>query len=161
MPTPHRPGPPLHPPRPTPASIRDAESPSALDSPSTPVEERESLFRAQLGIRELQIDAQQIANRYAQAQVDEIRQTQELRDKYAGRVFRLLIWWVSIAITLLILDGLDPPKVFNDTPWIAALIPAFDIERQVMLTFLGGTTVAVVGLVLAVIKGLLPSPPKN
>jgi len=125
------------------------------------VEERETLFRAELGTKELQIDAQHIANRYAQAQVDDIRLTQELRDKYARRVFRLLICWVSVAISLLVLDALDPPKAFNDTPWIAALVPAFDVEKQVMLTFLGGTTVAVVGLVLAVIKGLFPSPPKN
>ena len=148
-------------PRPTPASIRNVEWPSALDPSSSEVENRESRFRAELGANDLQISAQEIANKYAQAQVDEIHQTQTLREKYARRVFWLLVCWVSIAITLLILDALDPPEVFNNTPWIASLIPAFDIEKQVMLTFLGGTTVAVVGLVLAVIKGLFPSPTKN
>ena len=160
MPPSHRPEPPPQP-RPTPASIRNAEPPSAQGSSSSAVEERESQFRAEFGTKELQIDAQHIANKYAQAQVDEIRKTQDLRDKYARRVSRLLICWVSVAISLLVLDALDPPKAFNDRPWIAALIPAFDIEKQVMLTFLGGTTVAVVGLVLAVIKGLFPTPPKN
>lgn len=95
------------------------------------------------------------------ALTEEIRQTQVLREKYAERVYRLLRWWVFVAIAVLVLDALDPPAVVKDIPWIHRLIPAFDIEKQIMLGFLGGTTVAVVGLVLAVVKGLFPSSPKD
>lgn len=134
---PRPPGPP-----PTPATIRRVEGGSPTPTASSSEEERESLLRSAL-----QSDAQQIANNLAQAQVDELRQTQALREKYAGRVFWFLVIWVAVAISFLALDALN--------------LPAFDIEKQVMMTFLGGTTVAVVGLVLAVVKGLFPSPPKS
>jgi hypothetical protein len=95
------------------------------------------------------------------AQTEQIRDTGKLRDKYAGRVYTLLKWWVWVAVLLLVLDALDPPSIISDTPCIARFIPAFDVEKQVMLAFLGSTTIAVVGLVLAVVKGLFPDPTKN
>lgn len=95
------------------------------------------------------------------AQTEQIRDTGKLREKYAERVYTLLKWWVWVAVLLLVLNALDPPPILSDTPWIARFIPAFDVEKQVMLAFLGSTTVAVVGLVLAVVKGLFSDPTKN
>lgn len=95
------------------------------------------------------------------AQTEQIRDTGKLREKYAERVYRLLKWWVWAAVLILVLDALDPPSIVSDTPWIARFIPTFNVEKQVMLAFLGGTTVAVVGLVLAVVKGLFPDSTKD
>ena len=108
----------------------------------------------------LQLERERAEADRIKAETGYLRQTQELREKYAGRVYRIVKWWVRAAIALLVLDAVDPPQVLNDTAWIAWL-PAFDIEKQVMIAFLGGTTVAIVGLVLAVVKGLFPGSPKN
>ena len=146
--------------RPTLQSIWDTVE-ALKGEPKLPQEEDrdERIYREQM--LQLDLERGRTETDLIQARIDDLRLTQKLREKYAGRVHRLLIWWVSIAISLLVLDALDPPTALNDTPFVSWVVPAFDIEKQVMLTFLGGTTIAVVGLVLAVVKGLFPPPPKN
>ena len=95
------------------------------------------------------------------ARTEQLRHTRELREKYAERVYKLLRWWIFAAIVLLVLDAFNPPAVSEDSPWIYRLILSFDVDTPVMLGFLGGTTVAVVGLVLAVVKGLFPGSSKD
>ena len=112
-------------------------------------------------VQRLDLELQKVQADQTRAETEQIRQTQKLREKYAERVYRLLKGWVCVAITLLVLDALNPPAFFKKITWIDQLIPAFDIERQVMLGLLGGTTVAVVGLVLAVVKGLFPGSSKD
>ena len=146
--------------RPTLQSIWDTVE-ALKGEPRLPQEEDrdERIYREQM--LQLDLERGRTETDLIQARIDDLRLAQKLREKYAGRVHRLLMWWVSIAISLLVLDALDPPTALNDTPFVNWVVPAFDIEKQVMLTFLGGTTIAVVGLVLAVVKGLFPPPPKN
>ena len=140
---------------PTLESIR--ESGEILQADSEPSAGDERILREEGQRREFQ----GALTDHTRAQTEQIRDTGKLREKYAERVYTLLKWWVWGCLLLLVLDALDPPSIVSDTPCIARFIPAFDVEKQVMLAFLGGTTVAVVGLVLAVVKGLFPDPPKN
>ena len=145
---------------PTLDSIRESADALQVEQDLSPEDDRTSrAIREGRGIENLEFQKAQADQ--TRAQTERIRQTQELREKYAERVYRLLKWWVFAAIALLVLDALDPPAVIKDSPWIHRLIPAFDIEKQIMLGFLGGTTVAVVGLVLAVVKGLFPGSSKD
>ena len=136
------------------------QRPLQTDPPHSPVDNRTLRILREESLRQ-DLDFQKALAEQKRAQTEEIRQTQELREKYAKRVYTLLKWWVFVAILLLVLDALDPPALFKDIPWIDRLIPAFDIETKIMLAFLAGTTVAVVGLVLAVVKGLFPGSSKN
>lgn len=142
-------------PHPSLESIR--ESGEALQAGSEPSAGDERILREE-GQRQ---EFQEALTDQTRAQTEQIRDTGKLREKYAERVYTLLKWWVWVAVSLLVLDALDPPSIVGDTLWIARSIPAFDVEKQVMLAFLGSTTVAVVGLVLAVVKGLFPNPTKN
>lgn len=101
---------------------------------------------------------------YLNAVTDDIRQTTELRKKYADIAFKFLIWWVSGVGGLLILDAIDRPPICQESATnyprlilLCKMIPPFDIERAVMLGIVGGTTVAVVGLAHSVIRGLFSS----
>ena len=145
---------------PTFQSIRELAEALQTDPPHSPADDRTLRILREESLRQ-DLDFQKALAEQKRAQTEEIRQTQELREKYAKRVYTLLKWWVFVAILLLVLDALDPPALFKDIPWIDRLIPAFDIETKIMLAFLAGTTVAVVGLVLAVVKGLFPGSSKN
>lgn len=101
---------------------------------------------------------------YLKAVTDNLRQTTELRRKYADISYRFLRWWVICVGILLVLDALDKPPICEESatiyPWLVGLcqvVPSFDIEGKVMLGVVGGTTVAVIGLALAVVKGLFPT----
>lgn len=142
-------------PHPSLESIR--ESGEALQADPEP-SARDGRIRREKGQHQ---ELQEAITDHTRAQTELIRDTGKLREIYAERVYTLLKWWVWVAVLLLVLDALDPPSIVSNTPWIARFIPAFDVEKQVMLAFLGGTTVAVVGLVLAVVKGLFPNPTKN
>lgn len=97
-----------------------------------------------------------------------IRQTHELRKRYSDRVFRFMVGWVVSVGSLVVLDGCEAPLVCADSVsnpdvveyaliWLCGVSPAVEIEDSVMLAIVGSTTVSVLGLVLAVVKGLFPS----
>ena len=123
-------------------------------SPGDDLVLRDEFLRQDLELQKLLADQ-------TRAQTEQLRQIRELREKYAERVYRLLRWWVIAAIALLILDSFHPPAASKSSPWIFRLILSFEIDTPVMVAFLGSTTVAVVGLVLAVVRGLFPGPSKD
>ena len=123
-------------------------------SPGDDLVLRDEFLRQDLELQKLLADQ-------TRAQTEQLRQIRELREKYAERVYKLLWWWVIAAIALLILDSFQPPAVSKNSPWIFRLILSFEIDTPVMVAFLGSTTVAVVGLVLAVVRGLFPGPSKD
>ena len=101
---------------------------------------------------------------YLNAITDDLRQTTELRREYADISYRFLRWWVICVGILLVLDALDKPPICEESATIyprlvglCQVVPSFDIEGKVMLGVVGGTTVAVIGLALAVVKGLFPT----
>lgn len=101
------------------------------------------------------------------ARTEGIRQTHKLRKKYSNRVYRFMVGWVVSVGLLVVLDGFEAPLICTDSVpnpdlvertffWLCGVSPAVEIEDSVMLAIVGSTTVAVLGLVLAVVKGLFP-----
>ncbi|MDE0629124.1 MAG: hypothetical protein OXH99_22240 [Bryobacterales bacterium] len=97
-----------------------------------------------------------------------IRQTHELRKRYSDRVFRFMVGWVVSVGSLVALDSCEAPLICADSAsnpdvveraliWLCGVSPAVEIEDSVMLAIVGSTTVSVLGLVVAVVKGLFPS----
>ena len=96
-----------------------------------------------------------------------IRQTHTLREWSSDRVFRFMLGWVVSAGSLVVLDGCEAPLICTDSVpspdlveraliWLCGVLPSVEIEDSVMLAIVGSTTVSVLGLVLAVVKGLFP-----
>ena len=70
--------------------------------------------------------------------------------------------------SLVALDSCEAPLICADSAsnpdvveraliWLCGVSPAVEIEDSVMLAIVGSTTVSVLGLVVAVVKGLFPS----
>ena len=95
------------------------------------------------------------------AETAAVLQTIELRGTYARQAFQFLRQWVLVVGVFLFIDALHKPPFCQETRgndcWLC-MLPSFDIEGKVMLGVVGGTTVAVIGLALAVVKGLFPTP---
>ena len=143
--------------RPTIANIREIAATlraSRAHSPGEDLALRDEILRQDLELHRLLADQ-------TRAQTEQLRQIRELREKYAERVYKLLRWWVIAAVALLILDSFNPPAASKDSAWIFRLVLSFEVDTPVMIAFLGSTTVAVIGLVLAVVKGLFPGPSKD
>ena len=85
-----------------------------------------------------------------------LRQTTNLQLKYASRTYTILTAWMSIALVVVVLDSIDPPPSCQNFACI--WVKAFSVDWRVMLGIVGSTTAAVIGLVIAVIKGLFQFP---
>ena len=79
-----------------------------------------------------------------------------------------MVGWVVSVGSLVLLDSCEAPSICADSVpnpdvvgqaliWLCGVSPAVEIEDSVMLAIVGSTTVSVLGLVLAVVKGLFPS----
>jgi hypothetical protein len=94
------------------------------------------------------------------AQVADLRQSTELRREYADKAHRIVCRWLLGVGGLLVIDAIHKPfscqEIAGRSSWFCKL-PSFDVETEVMISLIGGTTIAIIGLVLAVIKGLFPS----
>jgi hypothetical protein len=100
------------------------------------------------------------------ALIRNIEQTTKLQRRYARRAYTFLKWWTISVGALLVLDALQAPPVCETEGWSGAvcdLFPRLDISDNVLIAIVGSTAVAVIGLVLAVIKGLFPvgHPPQE
>ena len=78
-----------------------------------------------------------------------------------------MLGWVVSAGSLVVLDGCEAPLICTDSVpspdlveraliWLCGVLPSVEIEDSVMLAIVGSTTVSVLGLALAVVKGLFP-----
>ena len=148
-----------------------AESPN--DTLSRLVEHFSSLLKNEPNpdkenARRTQLENQHFQARIAQIEAvnKDVKSNRNLRIKYAGRVYRFLKYWVSGAGLLVLIDAIQWPdcSIFDPESSMSLLcrsLPSFDVESSILLAVVGGTTVAVIGLVLAVIRGLFkdPDPP--
>ena len=110
-------------------------------------------LRESIGEYELRLGSMQAEIERTKVGTDEIRRTGKLREEYAANVYKFMKYWI---ITVGILVLVDSFEKFDDCDRIE-----FDIETNVILAIVGGTTVAVIGLVLAVVKGLFPTYPNS
>ena len=76
------------------------------------------------------------------AKTSRIRSDTKLREDYAWKAYGFLVAWTLFAGSLLALSRF--------------IVPFFDISDEVLMTLIGGTTIAVIGVFHSVIKGLFP-----
>jgi hypothetical protein len=79
------------------------------------------------------------------ARLQSFKQDTEARDKYANRIFVLICVWLSAIFGLLVIDGFD--------------VLGFQLETEVMITAITGTTLNVLGIFVIVARYLFPTKP--
>ena len=79
---------------------------------------------------------------YLGARTKRLQSDTELREAYAWKAYGFLVAWTVFAGSILALSRF--------------VVPLFDVSDKVLMTLIGGTTVAVIGVFHSVIKGLFP-----
>lgn len=91
------------------------------------------------------------------ALIENLEQTTRLQGEYARRAYIFLKWWMISVGALLVLDAFQGPSFCEKEYGVGVVcdfIPGLDISDNVLIAVVSSTAVAVIGLVLAVIKGL-------
>lgn len=70
------------------------------------------------------------------------------REKYASRIFRLVVCWLSSILLMVIAQGVR-------WPWMSRYI-GFDLPESVLIALVTTTTASVVGILLIVTRYLFP-----
>ncbi len=70
------------------------------------------------------------------------------REKYASRIFRLVVCWLSAILLIVIAQGVR-------WPWMSQYI-GFDLPESVLIALVTTTTASVVGILLIVTRHLFP-----
>ncbi len=81
-------------------------------------------------------------NRLRKARRERIEENTKLRRQYAEKAYRFLVAWTFFAGAVFALSRF--------------ILPFFDVSDQVLMTLIGGTTIAVISVFHSVIKGLFP-----
>ncbi len=99
----------------------------------------------QVETRTAERDKARIDRDKARAEVAGLRQNIKERKKYASLIFRLICGWVAAVFLLLILQGFGARVKFS-------------LPEPVILAFIGGTSLNVLGLFYIVAHYLFPNP---
>lgn len=89
----------------------------------------------------------EIENERLRDELEEARDVHDLRKRYTGRLFWLIVLWLVAVITFVTLTG----------AWKAG----FSLSDSVLIAFITSTTVSVLGLFVLVAKWLYPSQHKD
>lgn len=79
---------------------------------------------------------------HLQEQTKDLQSYRGLREKYASKVMDYLIWYSCVVLFLVIADAGSPD---------------FNIPENAVVTLVGSTAIAAIGLVGFVVKGLFPN----
>ncbi len=112
----------------------------------------------ELRVRELAVKEKVLNNNLLEQQVRLAILSQAERIKYGGKVFDFLIAWVAAVFVLIIADAISINRPESTVPSPSL---SFDIDSIVLSTIAGGTTVAAIGLVGFLIKGLYPQSTRS
>ena len=83
----------------------------------------------------------------------DVKVNRELRKEYASKVYIFMCVWCGLVFLIIILDALTYTPADSCSKDLS-----FRVSNTVMTTLIGGTTVAVIGLVGFIIKGLFSNP---
>ena len=81
-----------------------------------------------------------------------LEQDIEERKKYGNRIFWFSMSWVVCIVTIILVDGIELPKVES---------VSFDISETVLLALMGTTTVNILGALFIVMRYLFPQQNKR
>lgn len=76
------------------------------------------------------------------ARTERLQSDTKLREEYAWKAYGFLVAWTLFAGSILALSRF--------------VVPLFDVSDEVLMTLIGGTTIAVISVFHSVIKGLFP-----
>lgn len=79
---------------------------------------------------------------HQQEQLETLKNNRDLRTKYAKYLFWYLVTWSAFVAIVVFLEGFECIR--------------FALESSVLSVLLGTTTVSVLGLMLAILRGLFP-----
>ena len=85
----------------------------------------------------------ELRNELKLQEIEDRKSNRELREKYADKMFRYMRIWSSIVIFILVLSGFQ--------------FLGFQLDKWVLITLIGSTTVSVFAIVRAIIEGLFKS----
>jgi hypothetical protein len=77
------------------------------------------------------------------------------RKKYAGKSFRLVCFWISGVFLILLFQGFLSEPFTISTKYISGDFK-FTLPSNVLLAVVGGTTVSIISIFLAVVNYLFP-----
>lgn len=97
-------------------------------------------------------DAQALRNDEAREKIENVKADREMRQDYAKRIMSFLYFYAGFCALVLLADAItvDPTASFG-----------FDLADDIILTIVGSTAVAAIGLVGFVARGLFRPPPKE
>jgi len=96
------------------------------------------------------------------AHIEELRQTRELKEKFARYVLKYLAIFSFTCLAILILEGINPKFDFSircgGQNLLRARMGQFHLDDGPLTTLIGSTAVSAIGLVAIVLKGLFRAP---
>lgn len=101
---------------------------------------------------DLDRDGRTLQHDLIRAKIKNIESDRRMRETYADRIIRFLYWYSGTCGSLLALDGIS-------LPWINCV--GFDLPDEILITLVGSTALAAIGLVGFVARGLFRPPPEN
>lgn len=106
------------------------------------VREEEQKRRSYLAKPELVLEEQLQLLRERREELNHLVQERELRDRYSGRIFRLVSCWLLVVVLAIFLQGMSGGR--------------FELAASTLNTLVGSTTLSVVSLVAIVAANLFP-----
>lgn len=94
-----------------------------------------------------ELDSAILQKQHLEEELNNKKQDRELRKKYADMIFRYLLSYSIFCAVVLLSQAIVPNK--------------FSLPDNVLVALVGGTAVAVVGLVGWVVRGLFKPPPEK
>lgn len=93
-----------------------------------------------------------VTYRWATAQVTQFEKNIKEREKYAGKIYRLIVVWFIFLGCIVILQGITPSDIIEK---------GFKLSDTVLLALIGSTTANVLGILFVVLKYLFPEQQKK
>ncbi len=99
---------------------------------------------------------EEIALAKADAELEDYKNTTILRRGYGVEVFKFAKGWMIFTGAVLLMNGLNIGQVIFHHYFKIQVGPLFQLERSVLWVLLGTTSLNVIAMVVAVIKGIFP-----
>lgn len=101
-------------------------------------------------------------SRVVNSRLRELEQYIELRKEYSEKLFEFFKWWTIGLAAVLIWSEIPSPFAVAtaDELWAAAFFNwffAFDLDTNLLIALVGGSTASVIGMIVVVAKFLFPS----
>ncbi len=122
-------------------SVRDT-----LEKQSEAADPAKNRLQIEYEKQTLEVERLRIDNEEAKKKHDEAHDLHDTRKEYAGKLFWLIVGWLSVVVVFVALAGFH--------------VGGFSLSDSVLIAFITSTTVSVLGLFIVAAKWLFPSVEK-